>query len=417
MSISVPTPQHPLLAAVLAAGAALDEVAASGTDPLYLSTSQKATLLRELTALTVRATALRAEVMAVAEDLADQTADRSPGTWLAVETRTERREAIADQRLGATLRDRWPQVRAAVRSGQITWQQAGVLTHALDDLPEQVDPELLVKAEAHLLAEAGQFPPTQLRRLGRRVLEVIAPDLAEDHEHRLLLAEEHRAHTATRLSFRPRGDGTTDLHARLPDPVAHRLKTYLDAYTSPRRHALDSEVDQLPLPRRRGQAFCALLEHIPAQGLPKHGGTATQVLVMIDHDTLRSQLSDAGVAETSTGDVITAGEARRLACTSGIIPVVLGGKSQILDLGRTRRLFTGPLRVALDLRDRHCRAEGCDIPAAWCEAHHRQPWAHGGHTRLDNGILLCPHHHHKAHDPTYIFSHLPNGEHRYHRRT
>ncbi|HEX4472095.1 MAG TPA: DUF222 domain-containing protein, partial [Nocardioides sp.] len=193
MSISVPAPEHPLLAAARVIDAALDDVA--GLDPIYLTTGDKAALLVGLTRLTARVTALRADVLAVAEDLADQTADRSPGTWLAVETRTDRREAIADERLGTTLRDRWPALAQAARSGQVTWQQAGVLTHALDDLPQQVDPELLVKAEAHLLAEAGQFPPTQLRRLGRKVLEVIAPDLAEDHEHRLLLAEEHRAHT------------------------------------------------------------------------------------------------------------------------------------------------------------------------------------------------------------------------------
>jgi hypothetical protein len=131
------------------------------------------------------------------------------------------------------------------------------------------------------------------------------------------------------------------------------------------------------------------LEQLPAQGLPCQGGTATQVLVVIDYDTLVSGVH--GVAQTSTGDVLTAGEARRLACTAGIIPVVLGGKSEILDQGRSSRLFKGPLRIALDVRDRHCRAEGCDIPAAWCEAHHdREPWASGGRTRLQDGLLLCP---------------------------
>ena len=162
--------------------------------------------------------------------------------------------------------------------------------------------------------------------------------------------------------------------------VANRLKTYLDAYTSPRRVALDSEVDQLPLPRRRGEAFCALLEHLPAKACPKHGGTATQVLVMIDYDTLMSQVG-AGVARDLHRRPITAGEARRLACTAGIIPSSWAGRAEILDQGRSTRLFKGPLRIALDVRDRRCRAEGCDIPAAWCEAHHdKDPWAESGHT-------------------------------------
>jgi hypothetical protein len=416
MSISSPAPVHPLLAAVCAVGEVLDEVV--GVDPLFASIQDKAQLLSELTGAITRLTAVRADVLAVADDLADQKGARSAGAWLAAQTRTSRGEAAHDERLGAVLRERWPQVREAVRSGQITWEQAGILTRSLDELPTSLEPELLPKAEAHLLAEAGQFGPRQLARLGRKVLQVVAPDIADEHEHRSLLAEERAARAQTRLSFRPRGDGTTDLQARLPDPVAHRLRTYLEAYTSPRRLALDDEVDQLPVPRRRGEAFCALLEQLPARGLPQHGGTATQVLVMIDFETLRSDLSDAGVAETSTGDVITAGEARRLACTSGVIPVVLGGKSQILDQGRSSRLFKGPLRIALDVRDRHCRAEGCEIPAAWCEAHHdKDPWKHQGRTDLADGLLLCPFHHHRAHDPGYTLTRLPNGDHRYHRRT
>ena len=98
-------------------------------------------------------------------------------------------------------------------------------------------------------------------------------------------------------------------------------------------------------------------------------------MVMLDLDTLKS---DTGWAETSTGDRITAEQARRLACQAGIIPVVLGGKGEILDLGRTRRLFSPAQRKAMAVRDRTCTAEGCDIPAAWCEAHHfKQPWSEG----------------------------------------
>jgi hypothetical protein len=416
MSITSRPPVHPLLAAAHTVAETLDDVA--DIDPLYLSVSQKQTLLVGLTAAITRLTGLRADVLAVAEDVASESGARSAGAWLTARTRTSRQQAASDQRLGEVLRERWPTVRRAVRTGAVTWEQAGILTRSLNSLPDGLDPDLLAKAEAHLVHKAGEFGPRQLRRLGRKVLEVIAPEVAEGHEHRALLAQEEHARAETRLSFHPRGDGTVDLHLRLPEPVGNRLRTYLDAYTSPRRIALDSDVDQLSLRRRRGEAFCALLEHLPATGLPRQGGTATQVLVMIDYDTLRHELAGSGLAETSTGDLVTAGEARRLACTAGIIPVVLGSKSEILDQGRSSRLFKGPLRIALDLRDRHCRAEGCDIPAAWCEAHHnRTPWIKGGRTTLDDGILLCPHHHHRAHDPAYTLTRLPNGDHRYHRRT
>ncbi|PWN03448.1 HNH endonuclease, partial [Nocardioides silvaticus] len=56
------------------------------------------------------------------------------------------------------------------------------------------------------------------------------------------------------------------------------------------------------------------------------------------------------------------------------------------------------------------------IPAGWCEAHHLDPWANGGNTDLDRGVLLCSWHHHRAHDPTQTTEHLPNGDIRFHRR-
>ncbi|HWU21411.1 MAG TPA: HNH endonuclease [Nocardioides sp.] len=46
-----------------------------------------------------------------------------------------------------------------------------------------------------------------------------------------------------------------------------------------------------------------------------------------------------------------------------------------------------------------------------------KPWSEGGHTDLDDGALLCSHHHHKAHDGRYTMTKLPTGDYRFHRRT
>jgi hypothetical protein len=54
---------------------------------------------------------------------------------------------------------------------------------------------------------------------------------------------------------------------------------------------------------------------------------------------------------------------------------------------------------------------------AWTEAHHKNPWAHGGPTDLTNAISLCSFHHHRCHDDTYLHEYLPNGDVRYKRRT
>lgn len=245
--------QHPLLRALGRVDRALDAVAP--LDPAYLPASDKARALRAVSRELARLEGLRLELLAAADDLALEEGARSAGVWLAQETRAGAPSGVRDQRLAEGL-DRWGDVRRALREGLIIPTQAGVIVSALDDLPDDLEPELLTKACAQLLADAGHFGPRELRILGRRVLEVIAPEVAEGHEERLLRAEERRARCETRLTFRPRGDGMTDVFTRLPDHVADRLRVYLDCFTAPRRQHLEptplGDVDLLPLPRQRG---------------------------------------------------------------------------------------------------------------------------------------------------------------------
>lgn len=69
-----------------------------------------------------------------------------------------------------------------------------------------------------------------------------------------------------------------------------------------------------------------------------------------------------GAATLDTGTRISAGQARRLACATGIIPMVLDGDSVPTDLGRERRLFTKHQKIALAHRYHGCAATGCDRP-------------------------------------------------------
>ena len=142
-------------------------------------------------------------------------------------------------------------------------------------------------------------------------------------------------------------------------------------------------------------------------------------MITLTLDALRTELAAAGIldADLDAGNNLTAAHARRLACTAHLIPAVLDGNSQVLDLGRSRRLFTPAQRKAIRYRDRGCRAEGCTIPATWTEAHHLKPWSQGGPTNLDNAISLCSHHHHTIHDTRYHTERLPTGDIRFHRRT
>ena len=390
----------------------LDEL--STVDPAYRTTAEKRALLVRLSRVIARAEAERMRVLAASDDVAELTGARSTAAWLAVETRDAPGSINRALSLADALDSRCQQVSAAFAAGAVNLAQVRVIVEALDALPDDLGDDLRSKAETYLVEQAGSFGPRELRRLGRGVLQHLAPEAADAVEYERLLAEERRAHAATRLSFTSRGDGSTDLHARLPDHVAHRLRAYLEAFTSPRRAPL-GDIDVLPAALRRGAAFCALLENLSDNGLPRHGGSATSVMVTLDLDSLVSGL---GVAETSVGDRLTAEQARRLACQARIIPVVLGRRGEVLDLGRSVRLFSPAQRRAMAIRDKQCTTDGCSIPAAWCEAHHwKQPWSQGGRTDLADGKLLCSFHHHRAHDPGWLTSHHANGASSFHRRT
>jgi hypothetical protein len=84
----------------------------------------------------------------------------------------------------------------------------------------------------------------------------------------------------------------------------------------------------------------------------------------------------------------------RLACDTGTIPLVFDDDGRSLNLGRRHRLHNSRQRLLIAVRDGGCLVGGCDRPPSWCEVHHIEHWDRDhGETSLENGILLCRHHH------------------------
>ena len=123
--------------------------------------------------------------------------------------------------------------------------------------------------------------------------------------------------------------------------------------------------------------------------IPGHGPKA-HLTITIDFHALRAATADA-IGDTVFGGGLSAAAVRRIACDSQVLPVVLGSKSQPLDVGTTKRLITAPMRLALNARDRGCVV--CGAPPIQCEAHHLIHWIDGGDTSVSNLVLLCKRHH------------------------
>ncbi len=327
---------------------------------------------------------------------------------------------------------------------QVNLAQSRAIVAALDRLPRTgtyaVTAEQRLAAENHLVELAAHHDAKELRILGRRVFEVIAPDVAEQFEGRALEREEAQALRRTTLSMWEDDEGTCHGRFRIPALHGQMLTKMILALASPSRPRWsspsqppstpptgdaegsvpmdrDSGIDpDLPTPVRHGIALTQLLESIGADDLPKTGGCGATVVVTMRLDQLLADLETAGVCTLDTGARISAAEARRLACRAGIIPMVLGGRSQPLDVGRRRRLHTEAMRLAMTVRDGGCTTRGCQAAPGMCHAHHDHPWAKSGRTNVESGRLLCPHHHRRVHDPTYDTRHHPDGTLTFHRR-
>ena len=120
-------------------------------------------------------------------------------------------------------------------------------------------------------------------------------------------------------------------------------------------------------------------------------GTPPQVRlnVLVDYDTLRDGLHPNSVCELSDGTPLPVSLVRQMAAEADIIPIVLNGTGQALDVGRTQRLATPAQRDALRAMYSTCVDPDCDTAFDECEIHHVDEFAEGGNTDLPRLVPVC----------------------------
>jgi len=119
--------------------------------------------------------------------------------------------------------------------------------------------------------------------------------------------------------------------------------------------------------------------------------------VLVGYETFAAR-----ICQLDDNTVIAPGQLLAGFTRADIERIVFDGPSRVIDVSERRR-FTGALRRAIQVRDRHCQhPSGCDVPAPRCDCDHIQPRSQRGPTSQDNGRLLCPTHnrHPDRRDPT-----------------
>lgn len=303
-----------------------------------------------------------------------------------------------------------PATREALLRDEVSPRQARVIAGMLDDLPDTLTTEQRAAAEGILIEKARIVSAQGLPALATRVLDEVAPevDALEDEQQRLETRTRiARANRFLRLT--PNGRGAVLIEGSLAAVDAVPLVTLVDAYADAARRAqhealdrLDPRAVTLTADQRRADALLAIARDFGAREGARHGppiGPRPRVVVVMNEQALHDRAEQAGLL--AGGETTTAGELRRLCCDADLVPVVLGGDSEPLDVGTTHRLVTPPIRQALVVRDGGCAFPGCGMPAHRCEAHHVTPWWAGGATTVSNLVLLCPHHHGVVEPPRF----------------
>jgi hypothetical protein len=146
--------------------------------------------------------------------------------------------------------------------------------------------------------------------------------------------------------------------------------------------------------QRRADALIEMAKRSAAR--PANGVTPRPLVsVVVGYPTFKTTL-----LELADGTPLSRDQFLPLLADADIERIVFDSPSEVIDIGVRERFFTGALRRAIEIRDRHCQFPGCDVPAHHCEVDHITLYSKGGQTKQSNGRLYCkPHNGRRANRP------------------
>jgi hypothetical protein len=336
--------------------------------------------------------------------------------------------------------DERPAVATAFSHGDISYPHVKAITDGLEPLP----PELQADAEPVLIEAAKSHDPGRVAQIARRLRHIVDPDgqAGVDERH----------HEQRWFDVAVTFEGSGSIRGSLDAEATAIVRTAIEALSKPA-----GDIDPRTGAQRRADALVEMARRSLDSGeLPESGGERPHLTVAVDLTTLRrenavpAELAFGGFVRTN--GLIGVESARRIACdavvtrviaqpgepspallgrTTGAaplsssllgpppdalprwllnaLPAPLRGPSQPLDVGRSSRTATVPIRKALVLRDKGCVMPGCSASPSRCEAHHIIHWVDGGETSVQNMTLLCVFHHHFIHRQDWRVTLHPDG--------
>jgi hypothetical protein len=220
---------------------------------------------------------------------------------------------------------------------------------------QRLAPTVWSSAEAELAAHADRYTPSELLEWGCRLVDTLDQDGPEPDDR-----PPDPVNEVHLQRFRGRAGGTLKGHfddAAMFDAIA----AVVDAQARP----IDSEDQRTPAQRQAealADACGYVLDHAD---VPFCGGRRPHLNVLVRLEDLENR-ARAGCLDF--GGTLSPESLRMLCCDAAVVPIVLDGKGEPLDVGRATRAIPDGLRRAVAARDGGCAR--CGRAASWCEVHH-----------------------------------------------
>jgi hypothetical protein len=297
---------------------------------------------------------------------------RSAASRLARDTKTSVGSAKIELRRARQLPS-MPATEAAITNGDLSLDHVDLLRRANRPWRNTV----FADHEATLVAECAKLRFPQAKRLVDYWCQRADAETAE--------CDAQRQREAAHLSAAPTLDGEVVVNGVL-DPVGGTIvvnelaRLERNLYLADQREGIVRTASQ-----RRAAALVEMAQRsatVPAKG--KRPRPLFTVLV--------GDESFTRMCELANGQVITPGTLIPWLGTAELETVLFDGPTTVISVSKRRR-FTGALRRAIQVRDRHCQhPSGCDEPAERCDVDHTIPVADNGPTDQFSGRIKCwPH--------------------------
>jgi hypothetical protein len=266
-----------------------------------------------------------------------------------------------------------PEVAQAVRSGELSRQQAGLVAGAVANNPASA-PQLLELARG-----------ASMRELADESLRARSASPGGEARRQAL-------HASRLLRYYTGTDGAFNLHARgTPEQgalVMAALRPLADKIFQAARK-------QGRRDRPEAYTWDALVELATSGGGGGHGTPRAEVMVRVDHSALlRGYPVDGEVCDMPGFGTTTVEAVRDMIATGDPVlkAIVTQGKN-VIGVVHMRRRPNAYQKSALDWLFPTCAATGCGTRCCFLETDHREDWARTHITMLELLDRLCRYHH------------------------